>query len=1168
MFKNATLLNLLFLLCSYGLWAQADQPVQLLDNYLKENYSNLGLTAADVANYQISSQLISKHNKLSHVYLQQSHDDIPVFNAILNANILPNGEMLSIGNRFVNDLATKINTTTAVITTEQAVMAVINHFRLNESVTLVLDEKVSEREYIYKKEGIALEPVKVHLMYQLLEDESVRLVWNVDLYQLDAQHWWQARIDAVTGEMLDYFDQVIQCNFDHSDDEYCPEDAKYVPHTHHVDTHNSVATTSLTGDDGAAYRVFPLTIESPNHGGRELLVNPADPVASPYGWHDTDGVEGPEYTITRGNTVHAYHDIFDIGESIGDEPDGGDSLCFDYPLDLSTALPYTQLDAATTNLFYWNNLMHDLWFQYGFDEESGNFQQRNYTGEADGSDYVRAEVLDGSGTGNANMATPADGGRPRMQMYLWQGNLPSLAGFQVLAPANLEGVYDFTAASFGGAIPSTPLVAEVVLADDGVGIGSDVCEPIVNGSELTGKVAMIDRGDCEFGFKSLAAQNEGAVAVMICNNVNIAYQNLGGGDFGNQVNIPVIGVERGICDQLKLGLPGLEISLVNDNNAPLIVPMPGPSGLDSDFDNGIIVHEYTHGISNRLTGGRLQAGCLGNTEQAGEGWSDWFGLAMTTTSEDFAEERRGIGTYVLNQNTTGGGIRSFPYSRNMAINPDTYGVVATTTAVHRIGSVWCVMIWDLYWNLVDVYGFDDDLFNGTGGNNIAMQLVMDGLKLQPCNPTFVEARDAIIDADIANNNGANQCLIWGTFARRGLGFSASAGGDESFDEPVSCPPAFRVIKTAVAVADAGDIITYDLEIANGLPSVISEAVVIDELPAGTSLVEGSFDCDITLEDGFLTVNLGDAPPNTIFNCSYQLQTSTSEFSYAAFEDPVQNFTNWESENPIGQAAWQLRVNNTFTGILSIFASDVEEVSDQNLVLLEPVFLEGLNPGLQFYHQYRLENGFDGGVVEISADGGDTWEDVGAENFLENGYNLTLEDSDNPLSGRPAFSDASSDFIRSLVDLSAYAGETVLIRFRLGTDEGGTREGWYIDDITLFANLHAVVNTACTLNNGEPLCDSAVTVLMGELVATENINQDRPLELFPNPTANELTVQLPNMLNEQVELSILSIDGRVLLKQNYNGFLRETLELGTFPAGVYMLQFRTAEGITTRKVIVE
>jgi len=87
-------------------------------------------------------------------------------------------------------------------------------------------------------------------------------------------------------------------------------------------------------------------------------------------------------------------------------------------------------------------------------------------------------------------------------------------------------------------------------------------------------------------------------------------------------------------------------------------------------------------------------------------------------------------------------------------------------------------------------GFDDDFYNGTGGNNIAMQLVTDGLKLQPCSPGFIDGRDAILAADMANNNGANQCLIYQAFADRGLGFSATQGNTnnrfdqtEAFDMP-------------------------------------------------------------------------------------------------------------------------------------------------------------------------------------------------------------------------------------------------------------------------------------------------------------------------------------------------------------------------------------------------
>ena len=132
-------------------------------------------------------------------------------------------------------------------------------------------------------------------------------------------------------------------------------------------------------NDGAAYGVIKLPNESPNHGPFETVVNPSDPVASPFGWHDTDGNIGPEYTITRGNNIYAREDDEGDNSQSGTDysPDGGNSLNFIYDFDISGAPPSYQ-DLSITNHFYPGNMMHDIWYNYGFDEQSGNFQENNY----------------------------------------------------------------------------------------------------------------------------------------------------------------------------------------------------------------------------------------------------------------------------------------------------------------------------------------------------------------------------------------------------------------------------------------------------------------------------------------------------------------------------------------------------------------------------------------------------------------------------------------------------------------------------------------------------------------------------------------------------------------------------------------------------------------------
>lgn len=214
---------------------------------------------------------------------------------------------------------------------------------------------------------------------------------------------------------------------------------------------------------------------------------------------------------------------------------------------------------------------------------------------------------------------------------------------------------------------------------------------------------------------------------------------------------------------------------------------------DGDFDNGVIAHEYGHGISTRLTGGASNSGCLSSfstPEQMGEGWSDFYGLLLTMETGDSRSDARGIGTWLVGEGPNGEGIRPTPYSTDFAVNGTTYSALPSAIVPHGVGYVWATMLWELTWDLIDDQGFDTDFYTGSGGNNIALNLVTEGMKFQPCSPGFVDGRDAILDADNALYGGAYSCIIWEAFARRGLGYSASQGssssisdGSEAFDLP-------------------------------------------------------------------------------------------------------------------------------------------------------------------------------------------------------------------------------------------------------------------------------------------------------------------------------------------------------------------------------------------------
>ncbi len=556
--------------------------------------------------------------------------------------------------------------------------------------------------------------------------------------------------------------------------------------------------------DGSSYNTFSFPTESPLYGNRTTIYNPADIVASPYGWHDVNGISGAEYTITRGNNVYATEDG-DANNKPGYSPDGGSALKFDFNYDITDNNPANHKDFSITNLFVANNLLHDISQHYGFDEVSGNFQSMNYAGVGLDNDAINADAQDGSGNNNANFSTPPDGSSGRMQMFIWDGVMGN-ASLKVNNGSGIKFRVGVTDGNWGKKITDTNITGKLVLVKDNLASGtSQCCTNLANGQNVKGNIAAIIRGSCTFVQKVYRAQSYGAKAVVLLDTSAVDQIITMASDNSSQaakINIPVVFAKFSDANKLRKLLADSSINISFYDSSSFA------KKTDSDLDMGVMAHEFAHGISTRLTCGPSNSNGLSNAEQMGEGWSDFIGLAFTSMKGDLGSKNRGIGNWLVGEDQKGGGIRSYPYTTNMAINLLTYASLAkaasgTKTEVHFTGEIWCSMLWDMYWKFIDKYGFDEDLYNGKGGNNEALQLVFDGMKLQPCGPGFVEARDAILAADSIRNRGANKKIIWEAFARRGLGYSAAQGdpnncadGEEAFDMPPTGPTTAKKIDLA------------------------------------------------------------------------------------------------------------------------------------------------------------------------------------------------------------------------------------------------------------------------------------------------------------------------------------------------------------------------------------
>jgi len=608
-------------------------PLVIANSFLRNNADKLGLTTTDIASLQLTNRYRSSGSGTTHLYFQQTVNGVPVISSNLNINVARGGQVINVGSTVLPAVSANTPAPAPTLTASNALDALVTKFNWQydgRPRVLSSNHASSTKDVKLSSAGISIaNEIPASLRYVPSADGTLELAWLLNVQTTDSNGWYDAAVSATDGSVLNVVDWMHP----------------------------------------ASYNAIEMPGENPLETPHSLIVDPQlrGNAGSPFGWHDTDGAVGAEFTDTRGNNVFAQEDK-DADNAGGTRPDGGAGLVFNFPFDPAQGAVANE-NAAIVNLFYMNNVIHDVLYVYGFDEASGNFQFNNYGKGGLGGDQVIADALDGSGTNNANFATPPDGISGRMQMYEFTWTTPTR---------------------------------------------------------------------------------------------------------------------------------------------------------DSDLDNFIIVHEFGHGLTNRLTGGPANAGALQLDQSSGmgEGWSDFLGLMLVQKTTDTQAGAYSAGNYVNGSplNDPLGGIRDFPYSVDMAISPKTYGYFRTNTTPHPNGEIIAATLWDLNWLMINGNGLDvtgkgysADIYDAASdaGNTELMKVFVEALKLQPANPTFLDFRDAMLDADMSMNGGENEVAIWRAFARRGMGWSAFDGGSaasgnvrEAFDLPPGLTLEFTVSPTSIS-EDAG-----------------------------------------------------------------------------------------------------------------------------------------------------------------------------------------------------------------------------------------------------------------------------------------------------------------------------------------------------------------------------
>ncbi|HQU84466.1 MAG TPA: M36 family metallopeptidase, partial [Pyrinomonadaceae bacterium] len=529
---------------------------------------------------------------------------------------------------------------------------------------------------------------------------------------------------------------------------------------------------------------------------------------------------------------------------------------------------------------------------------------------------------------------------------------------------------------------------------------------------------------------------------------------------------------------------------------------PNPD-VDGNLDADVVIHEHTHGLSNRLHGNG--SGLSTNMSRGmGEGWSDFYGHSLLSEASDPINAiytTGGYDTYNISAGFTNNyyyGIRRYPKSpigftggaNNKPHNAFTFsyinsdcnakmgttnfafarGPIGVTTCdqVHNIGEIWSSALWEVRAKFITRLGW-------AVGNRKALQLVTDGMKLAPLGPTILQERDSIIAAALASSlapEAADDVAdCWNGFALRGMGFSASitnagTGANntivtDGFDLPnLFQTPTFSVSDSAGnnnGFPEPGENLTLTIPLTNNTGTAATGTTLT--VVGGGSANYGTINSGTTISQPVSFTVPANTPCGSVLNLTFNVNSSLGATSFTRqiiIGAPTTTFTeNFDSVTaPAFPAGWTAApvqsginfvttTNTPDSAPNAAFAANPTTVGGGSDLTSPSMPITAAAATVTFRHKFDTEPGWDGGALEISIAGGAFQDIINAGGrFVENGYTGALgAGTNNPLANRNSWNGLSNGYISTTVQLPASAaGQNVQLKWRFGADDNTAGSG--------------------------------------------------------------------------------------------------------------------------------